>query len=177
MSFAYKPQDASSLFCCALLIFGLAGAAIASTDATERWVHTRDGGWCLIFGVRTVCLPTDYGPATFENGFAEFRSQKTESSRPLVDYESSESRTLMAQIDSILESDAWIVGNTQYHGLLTIVEVSPSNSQLENAHGETLYILSFGEQFTLKIYGRSREENENLARAILGQWQEESSHE
>lgn len=177
MRFAYNSPDASSLFCCALLFIGLAGAAIASIEATERWVHTRDEGWCLIFGVRTICLPTDCGPATFENGFAEFRSQNTESSRPLVDYESSESRTLMTQLDSILESDAWVVGNTQYHDLLIIVEVSPSNSQLEKTRGETLYILSFGEQFTLKIYGRSREENENLARAILVQWQEESGHE
>ena len=177
MSFAYKSPKASSLFCCAIVLFGLAGAAIASIEPAERWVHTRDEAWCLIFGVRTICLPIDYRPATFENGFAEFRSQNAGSNRPLVDYESNESRTLSAQVDSILESDAWVVGNTQYHDLLTIVEVSPSSSQLEKAHGETLYILSFGEQFTLKIYGRSREENENLARAILAQWQGESRHE
>ena len=177
MSFAYKSPNSPSLLCCALVLFSLAGAANATIDATEHWVHTRDEGWCLIFGVRTVCLPTDYGPAAFKNGFAKFRSQSTDSNRPLIDYESSESRTLMTQVNSLLESDAWVVGNTQYHGLLTIVEVSPSSPQIEGAHGEALYILSFGEQFTLTIHGRSREENENLARVILAQWQEESSHE
>lgn len=176
MIFSYKSLAASSLFCCALLILGLTGVAIASTDGTERWVQTRDEGWCLIAGVRTVCLPTDYAPESFKNGFAEFRSQLTESSRPLVDYESSDSRTLSAQVDSIVESGAWVVGNTQYHDLLTIVEVSSSNSQPEKAHGETHYILDFGGQFTLKIYGRSREENESLARAILAQWKKESRH-
>lgn len=176
MSFDAKSPASSSVIGLALMILGMAGAAIASIDPTERWVHTQDEGWCLIFGVYTICLPTDYSPTTFKQGFAEFRSQRADSDKSIVDYESSESRTLLAQVDSLLESDVWVVGNTQYHDLLTIVEVSPSDSQLNQMHGATMYILSFEDQFTLKIHGRSSEENEKLARAILAQWQKESSY-
>ena len=154
-----------AIFCLALATIGY-----ASSEGDNRWVHNGEAGWCLLFDANEICLPSEYDLTTFGNGYAEFRSRPDSAARSLINYASSPFRTPTEQLNSLILSDTLVQANTQYHGELTIIEFVPPISQLEEMHGVTLFILIFGDRFTLTVFGPRHDENKELARALWAQW-------